>query len=193
MKSRLLALLAAIPAVVGLNACGDPTNLQASLPTAVDTLSVFALSGTPAAYPSGLAILPRQVVRVDGFAQFDVAFDINANGDAVIYPVKLVVAAPGTSRPVGLQKVSGLFDAVVEAPKSGYELDSALVVLPGQVVAIQSAHNASGDLCQFALSPNVFAKAVVDSVSLASRTIFFKLGVDPNCGFRSFAVGIPTG
>lgn len=192
MKARL-ALLAAMSAVVGLNACGDPTSLQASLPNAVDTLSVFALSGTPAAYPSGLSILGGQVVRVDGFASFDVAFDINPNGDAVIYPVKLVVAAPGTSRPVGLQKVSGLFEAIVEAPKDGFELDSALVMPPGQVVAIQSLHNNSGDICQFALNPNIFAKVVVDSVNLTSRTIYFKLGVDPNCGFRSFAAGIPTG
>jgi hypothetical protein len=191
MKARL-SLLAAISAVAGLNACGDPTNLQASLPTSVDTLSVFALSGTPAAYPSGLAILQGQPVRVDGFASFDVAFDIAPSGDAIVYPVKLIVAAPGTSRPVGLQKVSGLFDAITQAPNSGYELDSALVMPPGQVVIVQSAHNASGDLCQFALNPNIFAKIVVDSVNTASRLIYFKLGVDPNCGFRSFVTGIPT-
>jgi hypothetical protein len=191
MKARL-ALLAAISAVVGLNACGDPTNLQASLPTGVDTLSVFALTGTPPAYPSGLAILQRQPVRVDGLASFDVAFDITPSGDAIMYPVKLVVAAPGTSRPVGLQRVAGLFDAVNTAPSSGYEVDSAMVMTPGSVVVVQSAHNASGDLCQFALNPNIFAKVVVDSVNTDSRLIYFKLGVDPNCGFRSFAIGIPT-
>jgi hypothetical protein len=191
MKARL-SLLAAISAVVGLNACGDPTNLQASLPTSVDTLSVFALSGTPAAYPSGLAILQGQPVRVDGFASFDVAFDIAPSGDAILYPVKLIVAAPGTSRPVGLQKVSGLFDAITQAPNTGYERDSALVMAPGQVVVIQSPHNASGDLCQFALNPNIFAKIVVDSVNTGSRLIYFQLGVDPNCGFRSFVTGIPT-
>jgi hypothetical protein len=57
----------------------------------------------------------------------------------------------------------------------------------------QSAHNASGDLCQFAINPNIYAKIVVDSVNLASRTLFLRLGLDPNCGFRSFAAGIPTG
>lgn len=192
MKARL-ALLAAIAAVVGLNACGNPTSLRASLPTSTDSLSLFALSGTPAAYPSGLALVQRSPVRVDGSAGFDVAFDINANGDAVIYPVKLVVASPGTSRPVGLQKLAGTFEQITTAPSSGFELDSAVVMPVGQVVAVQSAHNISGDLCQFALNPNIFAKVVVDSVNTASRVIYFKLGVDPNCGFRSFAVGIPTG
>jgi hypothetical protein len=58
---------------------------------------------------------------------------------------------------------------------------------------VQSAHNTTGDLCQFALNPNLYAKIVVDSVNLATRIIYLKMGLDPNCGFRSFATGIPTG
>jgi hypothetical protein len=192
MKARF-AVVAAISAVAVLNACGDPTSIQASLPTSVDSLSVFALSGTPAAYPSGISIVGRQPVRVDGFANFDVAFDINADGKAVIYPVRLVVASPGGSRPVFLQKVAGTFESVTAAPKTGFEGDTALVMLPGEVVLAQSAHNnGNGDLCQFALNPNIFAKFAIDSVSLASRIIYLKMGVDPNCGFRSFVTGIPT-
>jgi hypothetical protein len=191
MKARLV-LLAAMSAVVGLNACGDPTNIEANIPTSVDTLGVFALSGTPPTYPSAISILARQAVRVDGFGSFDVAFDINTSGNAIIYPVKLVVASPGGSRPVGLLKVAGVFDQVLEAPKSGFGLDSGLVMAPGEVVVVQSPHNTTGDLCQFALNPNLYAKIVVDSVNLATRIIYLKMGLDPNCGFRSFATGIPT-
>jgi hypothetical protein len=191
MKARL-ALLATMVVVVFLNACGDPTSLQATLPNSVDSLSVFALSGTPPSYPSGVSIIARQPVRVDGFASFDIALDIDAAGHAVIYPPKLVVASPGGSRPVGLQKVPGLFDSVLVAPKDGYEADSALVLAPGEVVVVQSAHNTTGDLCVFAINPNIFAKIAVDSIDLASRTLFLRLGLDPNCGFRSFADGIPT-
>jgi hypothetical protein len=176
-----------------LNACGDPTSLKANLTTSVDSLFVYALSGTPPTYPSGLSLIARQPVRVDGFASFDVALDIDATGKAVIYPVKLVVASPGGSRPVGMIKVQGTFDQIVEAPKSGFEADSALSMAPGEVVVVQSAHNASGDLCQFSINPNIYAKIVVDSVNLGSRTIFLRLGLDPNCGFRSFAAGLPTG
>ena len=190
MKARLA--LAAMFVVVGLSACSNPTNLRASLPTAVDTLSVFALSGTPPTYPSGISILARQPVRVDGFASFDVALDINAAGNAVIYPVKLVVSSPGGSRPVGMLKLTSVFDSLAAAPKTGYETDSSLVIVPGEVVVVQSAHNSSGDLCQFALSPNIYAKIAVDSINLASRTLFLRLGLDPNCGFRSFVTGIPT-
>ena len=177
--------------VVVLNACGDPTNLRANIPTFVDTLSVFALTGTPPSYPSGVSIVGRQVVRVDGFATFDVAFDIDAAGSAVIYPVKLIVAAGG-SRPVGLLKVPAPFDAVVEAPNTGFDTDAPIVFGVGETIVIQSAHNASQDVCQFALSPYIYAKFAVDSINAASRTLYLRMGLDPNCGFRSFATGIPT-
>ena len=191
MKARL-ALLATMCVVIVLNACGNVTSVRASRPTSVDTLSVWALSGTPPSYPSAISIAARQVVRVDGFAAFDVALDIDGSGNAVIYPVKLVVATPGGSRPVGMQKVSGTFETVMEAPKAGFETDSALVMSRGEVVVVQSPHNGSGDICQFAISPDLYAKITVDSVNLASRTLFLRMGFDPNCGFRSFATGIPT-
>lgn len=191
MNARL-ALIATMSVVMALNACGNPASLKASLPTSVDSLQVWALSGTPPAYPSGLSIVSRQAVRVDGFASFDVALDINGSGTAVIYPVKLVVSTPGGSRPVGMRKVAGAFDSVMVAPNTGFETDSALVMAPGDVVVIQSPHNTSGDLCQFALSPNLYAKVTVDSVNLASRILFIRMGFDPNCGFRSFAAGIPA-
>ena len=191
MKARL-ALIATMCVVVVLNACGDPTSLKAYTATSVDTLFVFALSGTPPTYPSGVSIIAKQAVRVDAFAGFDVAFDIDGSGNAVVYPVKLVVASATGQRAVGLQKVAGSFGTVLEAPKTGYESDSSLVVAPGETVVIQSPHNGTQDICQFALSPYLYAKIGVDSVNVASRTIYLQLGLDPNCGFRSFASGIPT-
>jgi hypothetical protein len=192
MKARI-AIVATLCVVSVLNACGDPTNLRASLPTGNDTLSVFALSGTPPSFPSGISIIARQAVRVDGFAGFDVAFDIDPTGKPVIYPVRLIVSSPGGTRAVGMQRVSGLFDSVTVAPKTGYHTDSSFVLGLGEVVAIESPHNSSGDLCGFAISPNIYAKFAVDSVNLNTRTLFVRMGVDPNCGFRSFVEGIPTG
>jgi len=191
MKARF-ALLATMCVVVVLNACGNIASLQATLPTSVDTLSVWALSGTPPSYPNAISIATRQIVRVDGFASFDVALDINSNGKAVVYPVKLVVGSPGGSRPVGMLKSAGVFEQVSEAPQTGYETDSALVIAPGEVVIVQSPHNGSGDICQFAISPNLYAKIALDSVNLSSRIVYLRMGFDPNCGFRSFADGIPT-
>jgi hypothetical protein len=190
MKARLAIIAAGFTAAI-VNACSDPAGLKASLLNSVDTLSVFALSGTPPNYPSGVAFLSRQPVHVDGFANFDVAFDINADGNAVIYPVSLVVAS-GSSRPVAMQKITASFETVTEAPKTGYQSDSALVMVAGETVVVQSAHNRSADLCQFAFNPNIYAKLAVDSVKLDSRIVYLRMGLDPNCGFRSFADSLPT-
>jgi hypothetical protein len=191
MKVRLV-LVATICVAAVLNACGDPTNIKAQLPTLVDTLSVWALSGSPPSYPSAISIPRRQIVNVSAAASFDVALDINAAGQPVIYPVRLVVSTPGGGRPVGLQKVPGTFETVTAAPRSGYETDSALVVALGETVVVQAPHNIAQEVCQFAISPNLYAKIAVDSVNLASRILYFRLATDPNCGFRSFANGIPT-
>ncbi|MFL5604654.1 MAG: hypothetical protein ACJ77R_14765 [Gemmatimonadaceae bacterium] len=191
MKARL-ALVATMFVVAILNACGDVAGLEASRATTVDTLSVFALSGTPPIYPSGIALLARQPVTVDGFASFDIAFDIDDAGNAIVYPVKLVVASPGGARQVGLQRISDSFENVAEAPKTGFQTDSGYVARAGETVVVQSAHNFSNDLCQFAINPFIYAKVAVDSVKLDTRTIYLRLGLDSNCGFRSFATGIPT-
>lgn len=191
MKLRL-ALLATMWAVVGLSACSDPISLTASGATSVDTLSIFALSGTPPAYPNALSIPARRTVPVNGLGGFDVAFDIDAANNVVIYPVRLIVSLGSAVPQVGMQKVAGTFESIDAAPTTGYKVDSALVVSPGEVVVIEAAHNQDGDICQFALSPNLYAKISIDSVFPATRTIKFRMGFDPNCGFRSFAAGIPT-
>jgi hypothetical protein len=191
MKVRL-AILAAMCLAVMLNACGDPTSLQATNLTTTDTLSVFALSGTPPLYPSGISILAGQAIPVDGSALFDVAFDLDASGNAVVYPPKLVVNSLGGSRAVGLLKVAGSFESVLEAPKTGFDTDVPVTLTPGETVVMQSAHNFGSDICQFAITPYIYAKVTFDSVNVANRLLYLRMGVDPNCGFRSFASGVPT-
>jgi hypothetical protein len=177
---------------VVLNACGDPTSLKASSITTTDTLAVFALSGTPPSYPSGVSVLSPRAVVVDGIGAFDVALDLDASGHAVVYPPKLVVNTLGGVRLIGLQKIASSFDAVLESPKTGFATDASIVLAPGETVVIQAPHSGSGDICQFALTPYIYAKIGVDSVNLATRTLYLRMGVDPNCGFRSFASGVPT-
>jgi hypothetical protein len=91
-----------------------------------------------------------------------------------------------------LIKVAGVFDQVLAAPKTGFGLDTGIVMAPGEVVVVQSAHNQSSDLCVFAINPNLYAKFTVDSVNLSTRLLYLRMGLDPNCGFHSFATGIPA-
>ena len=97
----------AIVAPLFFVACSDTNPFAAQLPTTEDVYTLFALTGTPPAYPSGLNTFARSPTRVDGNANFDVAFDINADGNAVLYPVKLIVTSVSGDRPVGLRKVAG--------------------------------------------------------------------------------------
>jgi hypothetical protein len=184
-------LTVAALAVTLLSACGNDSLFNASAPTIADTYTIFALTGTPPAYPSALDTYFRQPVRVDGSGAFDVAFDLDPSGRIVIYPVKLVVRSLNGDRRIGLMKVAESFALVTSAPKGTYQTDSAVVVSPGEVVVIEAQRNRGSDACQFALSPNIYTKLVVDSVAIATRTITVRTVMDPNCGFRSFEEGIP--
>ena len=192
MKLRL-ALFAMLVTVVGLGACRDPIQLEATLETTTDTLTVYALSGTPPSYPNALSIVARQIVPVSGFGGFDIAFDIDAAGNAVLHAARRVVSQGPFVPQVGLQKIAIQFEALGEAPVAGYKVDSTVVAMAGEVVVIEAVHNlGEGDLCTYALSPNVYAKIAIDTIFVATRQIKFRLGFDPNCGYRSFAPGIPT-
>ena len=178
-------------AALAITACDDTDPFAAQLPTVEDSYTIFALTGTPPAYPSGLNTAARAATRVDGNANFDVAFDIDSDGNAVLYPVKLVVSSLAGDRPVGLRKVDGLFDSVTSAPTGTYPTDSAVVAGKGQVVVVEANRGSTGDICAFNISPNIYTKILIDSVDVASRTISIKTVMDPNCGFRFLATGIP--
>lgn len=192
MKFRL-ALLAVSFTVVALGACRDPIELRATAETTTDTLTVYALSGTPPGYPNALWFPGRNLVPISGFGGFDVAFDIDASNRVVVHAARRVVSLGTLVPQVGLQIVPGTFETVLAAPVTGYKVDSTVVASEGDVIVLEAMHNnGEGDLCTFALSPNLYAKISIDTVFLATRTIKFRLGVDPNCGYRSFAPGIPS-
>lgn len=187
MKLRVQLPFAVLGALLVAGACSNPTSLRARFETLTDTVVVYALSGTPAAYPSALNIPYRAAVRADGNLAFDVALDLNANGDPLVYPLKLVASAFGSSRPVGLLRTASPFDSVTRAPGDGYGYDSVVVAPRGTTVIVQ----ASTSYCQLDFSQIVYAKLAVDSIDLAARRMVVRMVVNPNCGFRSFLPGIP--
>lgn len=188
-----LALLAMLSTVVGLGACRDPIELRATQETVTDTLTVYALSGTPPGYPNAPSIPARQLVPVSGFGGFDIAFDIDASDRVVVLTARRVVSFGPSVPQVGLQIVPGTFESIDAAPRTGYKVDSTVVASEGDVIVLEAVHNnGEGDVCTFALSPNLYAKISIDTIFVATRTIKFRFGYNPNCGYRSFAPGIPT-
>jgi hypothetical protein len=185
---RALAVLALFTAATVVTACKDPFALKAQYANEPFVYSLYGISGKgPANSPAAIDFATMSAVRVDGTFNFDVAFDFNATGKIVIIPQKLVGAAVSGARTIGLQRIPGVYDAVLDAPAGGWQFDSTLVIIPGDVVGVRIT-SAS---CVYQQSTEVYAKFVVDSV-LTGGLIFGRGVMNPNCGFKSFATGIPT-
>jgi hypothetical protein len=90
---------------------------------------------------------------------------------------------------VGLQVAQASFDNLIAAPKTGYRADTALVAAPDAVILAQATDITT---CGFAINgQNLYAKIVVRSIDVAKRVLSVTYTVDPNCGFVSFAQGVP--
>lgn len=185
MKFGLAVLTAGF--AFGAAACNDP-NENTGLQTVVaDTLTVYALSGTPPSFPAGYYSANGAVTRIDGNFAFDIAFDINQANEVVIYPQRLVGVPQIPQRAVGIQRLTVPFDSLGRAPSSGYVFDSLFVVTPGQglMLQVQSAVD-----CQISFSTLRYTKLVVDSIDILRRAVFFHSVHNPNCGYRSLVPGV---
>lgn len=184
--------LAGIVTAALLGACNSSLLPPAQQETLTDTATVYALSGSPPGAPTALYIFGRQLLIASPSFGFDLAFDIDSSGRAVLLPVRTLVSALTSSgHSVGLQQLTSTsFDALTQAPVNGYHYDSAMVVSPGVTVAIDSRDPLACQASFFAQS--VYGKVEVVSVDPPAHTLHIRFGVDPNCGYRSFAVGIPS-
>jgi hypothetical protein len=185
-SSRVLIAVATL--ALGAIACGV-TGPKATSASFLRSFSLFALSGAPANTNTALSFVGGSTVASSGFG-FDVAVDIDPSGTTRLYPVRLLgsnlapVALQATLKRVGLQVVPGSFDALTEAPKTGYDTLSAQVLVPGTVIAAEISE-ASTNACLYQLGgTNRYAKLIVDSIKTSERRIFGRTVVDPNCGFR---------
>jgi hypothetical protein len=195
-RSRVVVLALAVVAV----ACGDLTKPKASTPNLLATYTVGALTGAPANVPTALAFLGGPV-RADSRFAFDVAFDLDPSGAVVVLPVRTIGGALGDAitsqatglplKRVGLQRVSGGFDALRSAPSTGYDTLSTFTITPGVVLAVELL-DFSNCYTGFGGS-TLYGKLTVDSVNATTRRIYTRSVIDPNCGYRGLvADSIPT-
>lgn len=198
--SRSTARLGAAALAAGLlAACGgeDPFAPKAQFETVLGEFRVYPLTSAPTAFPTAVSLYTqtsvRPAVRTNLTLNFDVAVDLDAQGRVRFLPPKLVVAPQTTALVTGFQIVPNTtFDALTRAPTGGYQYDSAAVVTPGQVLAVQTQGAAPLSVACSPTAP-MYAKIVVDSIrpSAGSQQIFFRARVDQNCGFRSLEPGLP--
>lgn len=183
--------VATVALAVLLAACGDVTKPAAYLANVPYTDTLYAFTGAPVNAPTAISLLGGKVPATAAF-NFDVAFDLDASGHTIVYPVRnlggplanLQRALQGAMalQRVGLQILPGSFDAITSVPTSGYDTLSAQTLLPGQVLAA----NVLDASCIYSTAGlTIVAKLTVDSVNTATRRIFTRVVVDPNCGYFS--------
>ncbi len=179
----LLTLMVA--AALAAGACSTDLQLPpAALANELDTVSLYALTGTPVGLPSAYLLEFRRAVRTDQSATLDFAFDITAAGDPVLLP----------TGPLGLGEGSGLqvspepFDSITIAPGGGYVYDAATPSDSGADLLVQSRVT----ICNFGARVSYYAKLRVLAVDPGERRIDFEILVNANCGYRGLEPGLPT-
>ncbi len=201
MTSRLLRFGLVATAVLATGACKDPFQVKASSEVFEDTLVVYALSAVPPEAPTALNTFDGIAVRTDPSQNFDVVFDIrvdSATGDTTAYI--LPPRAVGGFSTAGIRKDTRAFDEIERAPTNGYNDSTAVPIQAGDVLLVQAASYACrGQVISARLY--IYSKIEIDSVKASppfdpetnpgGSTIYFRMRADPNCGFVSFADGLP--
>ncbi len=185
MTARFLALAIAMFAVA---ACEDITrSIAPTIEVTEDTLTVFTLRGSPLSAPTALDLFRLRALRVgDAGLPYDIAVDTSA-GTVVLYPSQLI---DNEAPPTGILEVTSPFEDITEAPTQGYVDTVAVSILPGETVVIRARNACAGN---FPGRDFFFAKLQLLELgsSAGHRTARFRIRSNPNCGFRSFADGLP--
>jgi hypothetical protein len=188
LPAPIFALATLAVAITALS-CTDLTGVPASLPTLTDSGVVYAINGAPLGAPTALQISTGQLVPASSAFAFDIAFDIDTAGHVLFMPLRTIASALAPTHGVGLQVSPGPFNNLIAAPKSGYRADTTLIGAANVTIVAQSNDPTT---CGLAISgQNLYAKIIVTAVDLTTRSMKVVFTVDPNCGFVSFADGVP--
>jgi hypothetical protein len=184
---RAAAVAAVLVATLGLGCGPDPFAVRADSPVRLTIFTVWAISGSPTPYPTAFSVQSNATVRLEPSGTFDLAFDITPEGKLRVLPVSKVVNPISGARSIGVQVPGVPYAAITSAPRSGYAVDSIIELEVGGAFVVQ----VPSQLCGFSQQPILYAKFNVDTIVPADRRAFLSGRINPNCGFRSFADGIP--
>lgn len=182
-------LAAVLLASAGLSSgCGpDPFAPRATSDVVRTIFTVWAISGSPTPYPTGYSVQNNVTVRLEPTGTFDLAFDITPAGKLRVLPVSAVVAPIGGARSIGVMVPGVPYEDITAAPRGRYATDSIIELEVGESFVVQ----VPTQLCGFSQTPVIYAKFSVDTIAAADRRAFLVGRINPNCGFRSFADGLP--
>jgi hypothetical protein len=179
---------AALGVIAFLAGCDNTLTLPpATIANRIDTVTIFALRGTAISDPSGFDLISGRTSRTDRQTEeFDIAFDIDEQGRALILPA----SALGLAAQSGLQPADVHFADITIAPLEDYELEDPLEVGVESVFIVRSRPETLG--CAFFVGqlPR-YGKFRVLSLDSDTRQLTLEVLVNVNCGYRSLEVGIP--
>lgn len=201
MPARSLVLTFGALAVLAASACGNPFAVHATVDVITDTLAVYGLTQAPTNAPTALNTFGPQLVTTSPTTHYDIVFDIRpdslGNPQAYAEPPRAVASFGSAGFIVDSTQA---FDAITFAPNVSYNDSTVVPLNPGTILVVQAA--SSGCTAQLVTSQMfIYSKIVIDSINYtpfdeltnpAGNTIYFRIVVDPNCGFRSFKEGLPT-
>ena len=178
----------ALVLAVALGACGDANVLPpATSPAHVDTLALWAVTGTDIIHPSAFDMLNAEVVRTDRTANFDFVFDIVVDSAGDTVPVLVPRGGVGLTADGGLQRVGVQWDTLVLAPPDGYGTHAPVPLSLGAVVVARSRTQT----CNFGIAAGLYAKLQPLDIDLPNRRMVIRILVDQNCGYRGLQTGLP--
>lgn len=177
--------------LVGMAGCGDDLGLNAFTVGEPTKVTVYAMNGTPLSLPAGLALKERLATRVDLNWSFDLAFDLNAANEVLVYTPRAISTELVNLPRVGLQISELSFAAVLDAPGSGFVYDSLLTLPIGKTLIVDKVDQSCNQFGGAFLGFNIRGKLMVDSISTSRRAIYLTVLSNPNCGYRSLEPGEP--
>jgi hypothetical protein len=184
LPTRLLRVAFVVFAVFSV-ACGYNALPAATYANPLGSYTLTPLTNGSPVEPDAITFLIGPS-RANSAFTFDIALDFDANGLPVVYPVRLLAGAlAGSLKRVGLQPLPGGFDTLQVVPATGYDTLDAQTLRIGEVVAVQMLDNNSCFNATLLTTQLMYAKFVVDSVSVPAKRLYIRAVVDPNCGYQS--------
>jgi hypothetical protein len=166
-------------------ACGeDVTVPPATIPNVVDTVTLWAVTGTPVSQPSAFDMVANRVANTTLQEPLDFVFDMSTSGASVFEPALLV----GLINEAGLLPSELPFDSIITAPEVDYISEEPLPVQLGSTFVGQSRLSSTN--CSVGSLPR-YGKFHVLEIDTDARTVTLELLVNENCAYRSLEPGIP--
>lgn len=171
--------------LVSLAACGDPLEpVLIPVPDEPRTVDLVPFSGGALTESSAFDVITATGVRTDQLGGWDFVFDVLPAGTATLWPRGSVVSDEDPMD-AGLRVLDVEFDAVREAPESGYTKIDPVPISVGDVIAVQSRRDPSYG----SIRCRRYGKIEIMALDTSAGTLTFRHLVNPNCEKRNLVPG----